>query len=141
MEVKNVDRPMDNASHRTNKYPIPSDYVPRTFVVRPNRHLPRRRQENTNLRINELLQRNLRLRRNRHNPTGNHNSQFKESTQPPLLTKRRVRQHNHPPPSGNFTKYGDVTPLLLEADDMYVIGLQGDRVTLKVPNLQTSCTS
>ena len=35
--------------------------------------------------------------------------------------------------SGYFTKYGNVTQLLLEADDMYVIGMQGDNVTLKFP--------
>ena len=33
--------------------------------------------------------------------------------------------------SGAFTRYGDVTPLLLEADDMYVIGRQGDQVVLQ----------
>jgi hypothetical protein len=33
--------------------------------------------------------------------------------------------------SGMFTKYGNVTELLLEADDMYVIGVQGDTVSLK----------
>jgi hypothetical protein len=32
--------------------------------------------------------------------------------------------------SGNFTRYGDVTPLVAAADDMYVIGRQGDEVTL-----------
>jgi hypothetical protein len=35
--------------------------------------------------------------------------------------------------SGSFTRYGDVTPLLLEADDMYVIGMQGDQVSLQFP--------
>jgi hypothetical protein len=35
--------------------------------------------------------------------------------------------------SGYFTKYGNVTELLIEADDMYVIGMQGDNVTLKFP--------
>jgi hypothetical protein len=35
--------------------------------------------------------------------------------------------------SGAFTKYGDVTPLLQAADDMYVIGRQGDQVHLKFP--------
>ena len=35
--------------------------------------------------------------------------------------------------SGMFTRYGDVTELLLEADDMYVIGMQGDRIALKFP--------
>jgi hypothetical protein len=31
---------------------------------------------------------------------------------------------------GNFTKYGDVSPLVLEADDMFVIGKQGDAASL-----------
>jgi hypothetical protein len=33
--------------------------------------------------------------------------------------------------SGAFTRYGDVTPLLLKADDMYVIGRQGDQVVMQ----------
>jgi hypothetical protein len=33
--------------------------------------------------------------------------------------------------TGNFTRYGDVTPLLLEADDEVVIGRQGDQVHIK----------
>jgi len=32
--------------------------------------------------------------------------------------------------TGAFTRYGDVLPVLLEADDMYVIGRQGDQVSL-----------
>ena len=35
--------------------------------------------------------------------------------------------------SGNFTRYGDVTPLLQNADDMFVIGRQGDQVSLEFP--------
>jgi hypothetical protein len=35
--------------------------------------------------------------------------------------------------SGNFTRYGDVTPLVLNADDMFVIGKQGDTVSLVFP--------
>ncbi len=35
--------------------------------------------------------------------------------------------------SGAFTKYGDVTPLLLSADDQMVIGREGDGVQLKFP--------
>jgi hypothetical protein len=35
--------------------------------------------------------------------------------------------------SGNFTRYGDVTALVQNADDMYVIGRQGDIVTLEFP--------
>ena len=33
--------------------------------------------------------------------------------------------------SGAFTRYGDVKPLLLKADDMYVIGRQGDQVVMQ----------
>ena len=35
--------------------------------------------------------------------------------------------------SGNFTQYGDVTALVQSADNMYVIGRQGDQVTLDFP--------
>jgi len=35
--------------------------------------------------------------------------------------------------SGNFTRYGDVTALVQNADDMYVIGRQGDQVELEFP--------
>ena len=35
--------------------------------------------------------------------------------------------------SGNFTRYGDVTALLKSADNMYVIGRQGDEVKLEFP--------
>ena len=35
--------------------------------------------------------------------------------------------------TGNFTKYGDVTQLLSTEDDMFVIGMQGDQVSLQFP--------
>ena len=35
--------------------------------------------------------------------------------------------------SGNFTRFGDVSPLLAAADDMFVIGMQGDKISLKFP--------
>jgi hypothetical protein len=35
--------------------------------------------------------------------------------------------------SGSFTKYGDVTSLLLSEDDKFVIGRQGDSVALQFP--------
>ena len=35
--------------------------------------------------------------------------------------------------SGDFTRYGDVTQLILEGDDMFVIGMQGDQVSLQFP--------
>jgi hypothetical protein len=38
--------------------------------------------------------------------------------------------------SGAFTKYGDVTTLLQNADDKFVIGREGDFVTLQFPAVQ-----
>jgi len=35
--------------------------------------------------------------------------------------------------SGAFTRYGDVTPLLQDTDDMFVIGRQGDQVNMQFP--------
>ena len=35
--------------------------------------------------------------------------------------------------SGNFTRYGDITPLILDADDVFAIGKQGDEVSLAFP--------
>jgi hypothetical protein len=35
--------------------------------------------------------------------------------------------------TGDFTKYGDVTQLVIEGDDMFVIGRQGDQVSLQFP--------
>jgi hypothetical protein len=35
--------------------------------------------------------------------------------------------------SGNFTRYGDVTALMQNADEMYVIGRQGDQIYLQFP--------
>ncbi len=35
--------------------------------------------------------------------------------------------------TGDFTKYGNVTPLLLNEDDMFVIGREGDAVSLQFP--------
>ncbi len=40
--------------------------------------------------------------------------------------------------SGNFTRYGDVTPLLQNADDMFVIGRQGDQIELEFPKSNLS---
>jgi hypothetical protein len=36
-------------------------------------------------------------------------------------------------PTGSFTKYGNVTPLILTEDDMFVIGRQGDALSLQFP--------
>jgi len=109
--------------------PTPSDYVPRSFVVDLTGLFPTGVSE-YQIRINNFFnvtfdyigidttpQENITV--HRINPT---------ATLDPLefgSTSSTV--------SGNFTKYGDVTQLLLDADDMFVIGMQGDKVSLKFP--------
>ncbi len=50
----------------------------------------------------------------------------------PIATLSQVWDTNSSS-SGNFTRYGDVTALLQNADNMYVIGRQGDQVNLEFP--------
>jgi hypothetical protein len=40
--------------------------------------------------------------------------------------------------SGAFTRYGDVTPLMQNADDMFVIGRQGDQVNMQFSTTELS---
>ncbi|MCW3999567.1 MAG: hypothetical protein NWE93_04960 [Candidatus Bathyarchaeota archaeon] len=40
--------------------------------------------------------------------------------------------------TGAFTRYGDVTPLMQETDDMFVIGRQGDQVNMQFPTANLS---
>jgi hypothetical protein len=109
--------------------PTPSDYVPRSFVVDLTGLFPTDVSEYqiriTNffnvtfdyIGIDTTPQENIAVQRI--DPT---------ATLQPIefgSTKSTV--------SGSFTRYGDVTPLVLEADDMFVIGMQGDQVSLLFP--------
>jgi hypothetical protein len=42
--------------------------------------------------------------------------------------------------SGTFTRYGDVTPLIQNADDMFVIGRQGDQVNMQFSTANLNAT-
>jgi len=107
--------------------PTPSDYVPRSFVVDLTGLFPVGASENqiriTNffnvtfdyIGIDTTLQENIKVQRI--NPTATLHQIF---ASPSSVT-------------GDFTKYNDVTPLVLEGDDMFVIGMQGDQVSLQFP--------
>jgi hypothetical protein len=109
--------------------PTPSDYVPRTFTV-----------DLTGLFHSDLSDCQIRI-------TNFFNVTFDyigiDITTQENITVQRISPTGTLQPlefgittstaSGHFTRYGDVTQLLIEADDMYVIGMQGDQVSLQFP--------
>jgi hypothetical protein len=108
--------------------PVPADYIPRTFTVDLTGLFP----ENTSsymLRIDNFW-----------NVTFDYigidvstQSDMSIYTIYPTATLEPTTFNVHAESSGNFTKFGDVSPLLQQADNMYVIGRQGDQITLAFP--------
>jgi hypothetical protein len=109
----------------SRQFPIPPDSVPRTFVVDLTGLFP---TNDYSLRINNFwnvtfdyigiditTQANVTIQRI--NPFA---SLYK------LFSTTSIS-------AGNFTRYGDVTQLLLNEDDEFVIGKQGDAVSLLFP--------
>jgi hypothetical protein len=105
--------------------PTPSDYVSRSFAVDLTGLFPEGVSEYkiriTNffnvtfdyIGIDTSAQENIRIQRI--DPSATLHQEFV----------------NIPYATGNFTRYGDVTPLVIEEDDMFVIGMQGDQVSLR----------
>ena len=110
---------------KDRQMPTPSDYVPRSFAVDLTGLFPTDVSEYqiriTNffnvtfdyIGIDTTPQENIKVQRI--NPTATFHQMF---ASPSTAT-------------GSFTKYGDVTQLVLEGDDMFVIGMQGDQVSLQ----------
>jgi hypothetical protein len=109
--------------------PIPGDYVPRTFSVDMNGLFPEE--------VNEYKIRITNFWNVTFDYIGIDVSPQEEITVTEILPEATLEQltfaDTTSTASGMFTKYGDVTKLLLEADDMYAIGMQGDRIALKFP--------
>ncbi len=107
--------------------PIPADYVARTFVV-----------DLTGIFPADISDYQIRLN-NFWNVTfdyiGIDTSPQKPVTIQKIDPSASLSQVFSSPSkaSGNFTRYGNVTELLLAADDMFVIGRQGDEVSLLFP--------
>lgn len=109
----------------SRQFPIPPDSVPRTFVVDLTDLFP---TTDYSLRINNFW-----------NVTFDYiaidvSSQEDVSihTIYPYANLYQVFETNSAS-SGNFTRYGDVTDLLKNEDDKFVIGRQGDEVSLLFP--------
>jgi hypothetical protein len=128
MEVKDVNGDWKLVP-QDRQMPIPSDYVPRSFVV-----------DLTELFPEDILEYQIRIT-NFWNVTFDYIG-IDITPQQSVAVHRLNASANLDPidfgitvsnASGNFTRYGDVTQLLLEANDMFVIGMQGDQRFSKVP--------
>ena len=107
--------------------PIPGDYVPRTFSVSLNGLFP---EDVTEYKIRITNFWNVTF-----DYIGIDTSPQQDITITEILPEATfeplVFADSTSTASGMFTKYGNVTELLAEADDMYVIGMQGDKMSLK----------
>ena len=110
---------------QNSQIPIPSDSNPRTFVVNLTGLFPKGTTDYqirlTNfwnvtydyIAVDTTTQQNIAV----------------QKIMPTTATLSQFCSTNSTS-SGNFTRYGDVTPLLQSADDMFVIGRQGDEVIM-----------
>jgi hypothetical protein len=125
LEIKDVNGNWVRVS--ADAMPIPADYVARTFAVNLTGIFPADLTD-YQLRINNFwnvtydyigvdISNQVPTTIQRINPTATLTSLFDSPS----------------PASGNFTRLGDVTPLLTAADNMYVIGRQGDQISLLFP--------
>jgi hypothetical protein len=112
--------------------PIPSDSNPRTFAVDLTGLFPKGIND-YQIRINNFW-----------NVTYDYigidtSTQQKITVQKisPIATLSQFCSTNSTS-SGNFTRYGDVTALVQNSDDMFVIGRQGDQVELEFPTANIS---
>lgn len=131
MEVKAADGSWVRVPE-SRQFPIPPEGVPRTFVVDLTGLFPTNDYE---LRINNFW-----------NVTFDYIG-VDTSSQEDIVIQRIDPQatlyqafNTNSVASGSFTKYGDVTSLLLNEDDEFVIGRQGDVVSLAFPTASLTPT-
>ena len=109
--------------------PIPGDYVPRTFAVNMTDLFPADVNE-YKIRITNFW--NVTFDYIGIDITPQENITVTEVF--PIATLESIDYAaTNTNASGYFTKYGNITELLLEADDKFVIGIQGDTISLKFP--------
>ena len=107
--------------------PIPSDSNPRTFVVDLTGLFPAGLSD---YQIKILNSWNVTYDYIGVDTTTQQNITIQKIS--PIATLSQVWTSNSTS-SGNFTRYGDVTALVQSADNQFVIGRQGDEVTLDFP--------
>jgi hypothetical protein len=109
----------------SRQIPIAADYTPRTFAVNLTGLFP---TNDYSLRINNYWNVTYDYIGIDTTPQENLNIQRINS-----IANFYQSENTDSFASGNFTRYGDVTQLLSDADDKYVIGMQGDTVSLHFP--------
>jgi hypothetical protein len=109
----------------SRQFPIPPDVLPRTYVVDLTGLFP---TNDYSLRISNFW--NVTFDYIGIDTTSQQNVTIHKID--PLATLWQQFNPNSTS-SGNYTKYGDVTPLVLKEDNKFVIGRQGDTVSLKFP--------
>jgi hypothetical protein len=112
---------------KDRQMPTPSDYVARSFAVDLTGLFPEDVSE-YKIRITNFF--NVTFDYIGIDTTPQENIKVQRINPDATLHQEFV---NIPYATGNFTKYGDVTQLVLEEDDMFVIGMQGDQVSLQFP--------
>lgn len=122
MEVKDVNGNWVRVDE-SRQFPIPPDSVPRTFVVNMTGLFP---TNDYSLRISNFW--NVTF-----DYIGIDTSLEKETVIHQIYPEANLYQvfTTSSMSEGNFTRYGNVTELILNDDDKFVIGRQGDEVSLK----------
>lgn len=109
----------------SRQIPIAADYTPRTFAVNLTGLFP---TNDYSLRINNFW--NVTYDYIGIDTTPQENLTIQRIDPIANLYQAKIADSSA---TGDFTRYGDVTQLLLDADDKFVIGMQGDAVSLHFP--------
>ena len=114
---------------KDKQIPLPSDYVARTFAFNITDLFP---PGTTDYQIRITNFWNITWDYIGIDLSPQENITVQKITPQATLTQLCETQSNS---SGSFTRYGDVTTLMQNADEMYVIGRQGDQIYLRFPTV------
>jgi hypothetical protein len=117
---------------REQQFPLPGDYVPRNFVVDVTDLFP---EGTTDYQIKIFNFYNITFDYIGIDLSPQENITVQKIT--PQATLTQFWETNSTS-YGSFTRYGDVTPLMQNADDMFVIGRHGDQILLRFPTANLS---
>jgi hypothetical protein len=117
---------------REQQFPLPGDYVPRNFVVDITDLFP---AGTTDYQIRIFNFYNITFDYIGIDLSPQENITVQKITPQATLTQFWETKSTS---YGSYTKYGDVTPLMQNADDMFVIGRQGDQILLRFPTANLS---